>query len=329
MEPDQNTKPKERSRTELLGDEMKAYEKEYEVKIPGDHAFIVRADGHSFSKFTRGFHQPFDENFKAAMINATADAVNEFHASTGYTHSDEITLIFPPMPLLEDKIQPHPFNGRVCKLLTLISSFIAVRFNYHLLSLICDPVKAEKNIDKSIDQSISETVIEETLENSENTSKEVTDKTSLKVAKIVNKNYTEDFIKKIKGMHASFDARILDFPPEKFVDISRHMVWRSLRDCTRNAVFTYARQFFSANQLNNKNSVDLIEMMKTKNFDYENSVPDHEKIGTYLKKELYMVEALNPQTNQLEKATRCRVVSKTMRANTSPEFIELLLAKYF
>ena len=302
-----------KSKTEQLGDDMKAYEVEYEVQIPGDHAFIVRADGHSFSKFTRGFHQPFDENFKTAMIRATGDAINQFHASTGYTHSDEITLIFPPMPTLNGKIQQHPFNGRVCKLLTLISSYISVRFNYHILELVRREYYHEPEAFPSLP--VSDIYRKPLATNN---------------AVIKTVPYTEEFIEKIESMQASFDARILDFPPGKFVDIARHMIWRSLRDCSRNAISTYARIFFSPKQVHNKNSTELIEMMKTlKNFDYDSEVSENEKIGTYLKKELFQIESVNPQSKEMEKATRSRVVSKTMKANTSAGFVELLLAKYF
>jgi tRNA(His) 5'-end guanylyltransferase len=268
--------------------DMKKYEGKYEMQIPGDHAFIVRADGHCFSKFTKGFHQPFDENLKNAMIRATGDAIVHFSCSTGYTHSDEITLIFAPMPLLNGEIQPHSFNGRVCKLLTLVSSFISIRFNYHLLELVL----------------------------------------ATKLGS--SQPYTEKFIERIKNINASFDARVLVFSPDKFNDIARHMIWRSLKDCSRNAVSAYARYFFSSKELHNKKSKELIEMMKTiKNFDYHTQVPEHEKIGTYLKKELFEINAVNKQTGISEKTIRSRIVSKTLRADTSENFIQLLLAKYF
>lgn len=62
-----------------IGDVMKDYEKIYENNnVPGDYAFIIRADGHSFSKFTNGFKRPFDENFKNAMIETMKDAMTEF-----------------------------------------------------------------------------------------------------------------------------------------------------------------------------------------------------------------------------------------------------------
>lgn len=284
-----------KSSTEILGDDMKAYETQYENRISGEHAYIVRCDGHSFSKFTNGFHRPFDVNFKKAMIACMNDAVDEFHATTGYTHSDEISLIFPPMPLLDgttqtsenpEAVQSHAYNGRVCKILSLISSYVSVRFNYHLINLIRDHQNS-------------------------------------------NVKYNDQFVEKINRMTAHFDSRMLVFPPDKFVDIARHMVWRSLRDCSRNAISTYARQYFSSKEVTGKNSQEMIEMMKLKGFDYDSQVPEDEKIGTYAKKELYEIEAINRATETLEKACRGRIVNKTMRANTSPEFINLLLSKYF
>lgn len=40
--------------------------------------------------------RPFDLNFTNAMILTTMDLITEFSATTGYTHSDEITIIFKP-----------------------------------------------------------------------------------------------------------------------------------------------------------------------------------------------------------------------------------------
>lgn len=42
------------------------------------------------------------------MLRTTKDLVNEFQAATGYTQSDEITLIFPPQ-YEEDKANPGAY----------------------------------------------------------------------------------------------------------------------------------------------------------------------------------------------------------------------------
>lgn len=79
-----------------LGTRIKGYEKEGEKRIPYDEYIIVRIDGHKFSKFTKGFKKPYDKILSVSMENTTKDLVEEFGAVTGYTQSDEITLIFPP-----------------------------------------------------------------------------------------------------------------------------------------------------------------------------------------------------------------------------------------
>merc|ERR550525_2009160 len=75
---------------------MKAYEEIGKASKSVNHSepLIVRLDGHCFSTFTKGFVRPFDVNLHRAMVLTTADLVNRFHAQTGYTQSDEITLIW-------------------------------------------------------------------------------------------------------------------------------------------------------------------------------------------------------------------------------------------
>ena len=79
-----------------LGERMKLYENNClsTIKIEPFRPFLVRLDGRAFSTFTNGFKKPFDFMFTKAMILTTSDLLIEFNAVTGYSHSDEITLIF-------------------------------------------------------------------------------------------------------------------------------------------------------------------------------------------------------------------------------------------
>ena len=99
-----------------LGNRLKGYEKEYETYIPYDNHIVIRLDGHKFSKFTKGFKRPFDEVLHNAMIETTKDLVKEFHAVTGYTQSDEITLVIPANYLeeLKQTIFPSVNDGDLC-----------------------------------------------------------------------------------------------------------------------------------------------------------------------------------------------------------------------
>eukprot|EP00494_Astrolonche_serrata_P028694 UN28961 len=65
------------------------------------------------------------------MQRVVEDLVNEFGARTGYTESDEITLIWAP---LEDDNPDKDFifGGRICKIASLLAGFASARFNYYL-----------------------------------------------------------------------------------------------------------------------------------------------------------------------------------------------------
>eukprot|EP01121_Diplochlamys_sp_Union-15-3_P018165 TRINITY_DN6568_c0_g1_i1.p1 TRINITY_DN6568_c0_g1~~TRINITY_DN6568_c0_g1_i1.p1 ORF type:complete len:288 (+),score=43.22 TRINITY_DN6568_c0_g1_i1:57-920(+) len=134
------------------GNKMKQYELSLETRLNPKLPFIVRLDGHRFSKFTQGFAKPFDPRICQAMILTTADLVSEFNASTGYTQSDEITLVF-PVVLNEDteKLDRPPsiiFNGRIQKLVSLVSAYCSVRFAFHLSTHKYDEIKEKKLLDK-------------------------------------------------------------------------------------------------------------------------------------------------------------------------------------
>jgi tRNA(His) 5'-end guanylyltransferase len=261
-----------------LGDTMKAYEAVHEHSIPPTDSYLIRCDGKNFSTFTNGFHLPFDPNFKQAMVSSVEDTIVKFHFNFGYCHSDEAT--FCKAPVLEDT--GHSLNGRVCKILTVVSSYFTVRFNFHIMRLV--------NLSADI--------------------------------------YDQKFVDKINNMTAHFDGRILSFSSDKQEDIARHMIWRSLRDCRRNAISTYARKYYSSKALNGKHSNDMIIMMKAVGFDF-NSVPQDEVFGMYSKKMLIEVENVNKKTGKPELSKRCKVVSKSLIANRSPEFLELLISKYW
>eukprot|EP00457_Paulinella_chromatophora_P008300 gb/GEZN01008331.1/.p1 GENE.gb/GEZN01008331.1/~~gb/GEZN01008331.1/.p1 ORF type:complete len:420 (-),score=64.41 gb/GEZN01008331.1/:164-1423(-) len=79
-----------------LASRMKEYEESTPVIIPPSSYLLVRADGHHFAKYTKGFKKPFDDRIRQVMVTCTARAVKEFNACCGYVESDEITLVFNP-----------------------------------------------------------------------------------------------------------------------------------------------------------------------------------------------------------------------------------------
>eukprot|EP01080_Neovahlkampfia_damariscottae_P002672 gene2672-3868_t len=141
MEKITEEKPVEKeSYFKTVGERMKSYEKEFENHLEKTKPFIIRLDGHKFSTFMRPFEKPFDENFSEVMIATTIDLVDQFHCVTGYTQSDEITLIFPALiskdeKETEDKESVLFFKGRTMKIASLVAGFCTARFNYHCLKM--------------------------------------------------------------------------------------------------------------------------------------------------------------------------------------------------
>ena len=77
-----------------LGDRMKSYESK--ERIDPSKPFVMRLDGHAFSNFTRGVHKPYDYNLCQVFAETTKIVMKEYGAELGYTHSDEISLLFYP-----------------------------------------------------------------------------------------------------------------------------------------------------------------------------------------------------------------------------------------
>ncbi len=113
-----------------IEERMRTYEAAGYTDIPGDRSFIIRLDGEKFTQFTKGFDRPFDKNFIKAMVDTTNYLVEKFNASTGYTHSDEISLVFgPAYSKNADHVAQHIYNGRTSKLLSKTASHCSVYFN--------------------------------------------------------------------------------------------------------------------------------------------------------------------------------------------------------
>lgn len=140
-------------------------------------------------------------------------------------------------------------------------------------------------------------------------------------------SYSQQFIDKVQAFEACFDCRVMTFPEDKSYEIVNHMIWRSIKDCHRNAAFTYAQSYFSTKELYKKNSTDMISMMLEKGLDWATDVPTYLKHGVYGKRELYEKEV--EINGEIIKATRQRVANKCFKINEyeHEKMMELLLAK--
>jgi tRNA(His) guanylyltransferase len=272
-----------------LSDRMKQYEAEMDFRIKPCEAFLVRLDGRAFSKFTKKFIKPFDIVFVKAMCKTLVDLVKEFDVQTGYTHSDEITLIFDSKcsndqykstldgTIDKKDIRIHMFDGRVQKILTLLSSFCSVRFNYHLDWLI----------------------------------------------DLVADKYDDKFVELIKSHSQIFDARILKFDNVIRYEILNHQIWRSIHDCERNAISTYAYTYFGHKKINKMNCSQMIKLLEEKNIFWSKDIPLFIKHGIYCKKILVEKEIGE------NKVLRSEFVCKQLKINFSHDNLSMLLDKYW
>lgn len=109
-----------------FGDRMKQYEKVYTQQRIGINDYLcVRIDGKGFSKFTRGFEKPFDQNLSNAMIRTASAILKETHAAIAYTQSDEMTFIYKP----SEKATEYMFGGKVSKINSVLASMATAHFN--------------------------------------------------------------------------------------------------------------------------------------------------------------------------------------------------------
>jgi tRNA(His) guanylyltransferase len=286
IEPDSkpDSKPNEK-----LGDRMKRYEADFDLRVCPYESFIVRLDGRSFSKFTKKFTKPFDIVFVKAMCKTMVDLVEKFDIQTGYTHSDEITLIFNSKCSKElfdlfllgqvekNDLKIHLFDGRIQKILTLLSSFCSVRFNYHLDKLVS----------------------------------------------LIPDKYNGDFVNLIKSHMQMFDARMLKFDETIKYEILNHQIWRSIHDCERNAISTYAYTHFGPNKIMSKNCTDMIKMLEEKNIFWQTDVPIFIKHGIYCKKILVEKDIGE------NKVLRSEYICKQFKINFSDDNLSMLLDKYW
>jgi tRNA(His) 5'-end guanylyltransferase len=185
-------------------DKMKQIEKQFDYRV--DDHMIVRIDGHKFSKFTKKFKtdKPFDEIITNSMIVVAKKLMKKYNAVTGYTQSDEITLIFPSF---KDKNGwSHIFGGRIQKISSLLAGFATMEFINELFKKTGEIHKvyfdarvfATKD-DKELCQAILSR-INDGIRNSKNTfahfyvgHKKLMNKSSNEQIELVKKEYNKDW----------------------------------------------------------------------------------------------------------------------------------------
>lgn len=122
---------------DALGDRMKWYESVEDRRFMPLIPVIARLDGKNFHAFCRGLQRPYDKRLSDLMLRTTAHLVRETGALTGYTQSDEISLLF-----YSDEYKSQIFHdGRSQKMVSVLAAMASVFFSKHLADAI--PEKAQ------------------------------------------------------------------------------------------------------------------------------------------------------------------------------------------
>ncbi len=289
------------STTDTLGTRLKSYEESFETQIDPSQHMIIRLDGHKFSKFAKGFKKPFDKILSDAMIRTTVDLVEEFQAYTGYTQSDEITLVIPSLKDVtvdnrksyKHKTQKrvrkeweHISKGRVQKIVSLASGFATMRFNKHLDNLILE--------------FYSENVGDFNIQ---------------------DKREYWQLIRNEKVGNAWFDARIYGVDDE--AEVFNSVMWR-VRDADKNSKSMFSQAAVGHKELQGKNGKEQIAYVLEKTGKDWNKVENRFKYGTLVKKEQF-----EKITDDDELVTRSRIVIWSEHLTTfSKENVDMVMRKY-
>ena len=329
-----------------LGDRQKFYEKTTERVIDPSQYIIVRIDGHKFSKFTKGFNKPFDEVLSTAMIETTKELVKRFNAVTGYTQSDEITLLIPPefntikTPssgvfrytgdnyIAQDKTSGKEFT--VCFSVD-DDSFDDMVFdgdqpNMDSFIFFDEETKKEHIIDEKELYSGKYNFFKEVKQNNQVFGGRVRKIESLGAAYATvrfNAHLRSLFMqagieKEEKLDVAYFDAKAFGVP-DKY-EAFNSVLWRC-RDCEKNSRSMFAQAYCSHKSLLNKTGEEQVGYcLETTGNDW-NKIEDKYKYGTFIKNESYVKETENGT------APRTRLVEVAQKLTFSDENVEFLLSK--
>lgn len=126
-----------------LGDVVSAKEKNM-INASGDKLITLRLDGNSFSGVVPAlrkrniFSAGYSLEFENAMIETTKALIDKLDGCVIYafTQSDEITLILKPASISNGVQQPHIYNGRHDKIITISAGKASIAFSKEIFKII-------------------------------------------------------------------------------------------------------------------------------------------------------------------------------------------------
>ena len=257
----------ENSSRDSLGDRMKSYEAlSTSRQLMPNTPVYARIDGRAFHTFCHGLKKPYSDAFIEVMQEVCKFLVEATNACLGYVQSDEISLGW------ENTVKA-PFDGRIQKLESNLSSLASARFVYHLCSLWFNSIGGTEVGLKGEDAVFAKDI-----------------KT------LVNRMHN--------GAIPSFDCRVFNVP--SMVELTNCFLWRE-NDAIKNSISGMALNFYSHKELQNKNSDEKIHMMRMKGYCFWEDADPAFMRGTFFRRELYFKPLTNEEVENIPEKQRERL----------------------
>ena len=221
---------------------MKGYEKVMDQKLIKRSPVIIRLDGRSFHTFTRGFRKPFDDILIDTMQQtALYMCQNVQNCVLAYTQSDEISLLLIDYKNLDT--QPW-FDNRIQKIVSTSAALASITFKEIF----------KNNIEKFGYKNIPDWDMGGTNE-------WLTDQQQEDL------KYIQNLYSAIENKYRGFDSRCFNLSKD---EVANYFFWRQ-QDCIRNSIQMVGQANFTQNELQNKNTAAIKEMLREqKNIDFDN-----------------------------------------------------------
>ena len=229
----------------------KYYEEVPKTRLIRRMPVCIRLDGKVFHTFLKGFKKPFDDIFIKTMQDTMRYLCQNIQGCVlGYSQSDEISLILIDYQKLTTSAW---FDYNVQKICSVSSSMATLTFN-KLLKNNVDKYKVEKwdGVSK--------------YKNGED-------------------EYIETLLRAVdKG--AMFDSRCFNIPKEEVANL---IFWRQF-DASNNSVQMVGQAYFTQEELNNKNTNQIQDMLMTQKGINWNDYPIYQKRGSCCIKRKFWID---------------------------------------
>ena len=229
----------------------KYYEEVPKTRLIRRMPVCIRLDGKAFHTFLKGFKKPFDDTFVKTMQDTMRYLCQNIQGCVlGYSQSDEISLILIDYQKLTTSAW---FDYNVQKICSVSSSMATLAFN-KLLKNTVDEYRFSK----------WDGILK--YEDGEN-------------------EYIKTLLRAVDE-GAMFDSRCFNIPKEEVANL---IFWRQF-DASNNSVQMVGQAYFTQEELNNKNTNQIQDMLMTQKGINWNDYPIYQKRGSCCIKRKFWID---------------------------------------